>query len=389
MLKAADALAEDGYEVEVVSTRSTAWASAADRDVYERRGGKWRWTVVDYRKESAPGTYLRTGLRQRLARALATRLSRIPLVVANRAFARVHDELVAAVRGTGADFFYGGTTGGIAATAAAAGSRPYALDLEDFYSGDGTEGSPDEKLATRVESAVLKGARFLTAGSEAIAEAYRDKYALTPVPIHNTFSLPTETPDFASSRTGPLRLYWFSQTIGSGRGLEEAIEALGVSGIDARLHVRGVLASGFDVRALAATKAPRLSIEVLEPGLPDEMTRLARGYDVGLSLEQRVSRNRELCLTNKAFIYMLAGLALAMTTTAGQRPLVDRLHEHAVTVPPGDVDALASGLARLSNERGWLAKCRRASWEAASSRWHWEHAEERGKLLDLVRDAWS
>ena len=30
MLKAADALAEEGYDVEVVSTRSTAWAVEAD-----------------------------------------------------------------------------------------------------------------------------------------------------------------------------------------------------------------------------------------------------------------------------------------------------------------------------------------------------------------------
>jgi glycosyltransferase involved in cell wall biosynthesis len=387
MLKAADALSEEGYEVEVVSTLGTTWASTADRDVYARRAGKWRWTVVDYRKKTAPGTYLQSGIRQRLARALAGRLSRVPRRVARRAFGRVHDELVRAAGATGADFFYGGTSGGIAATAEVAGSRPYALDLEDFYSGDCAPGSLDARLASLIESSILKDARFLTAGSEAIAEAYRATYGVPPVPIHNTFSLPKAAPDFASRADGPLRLYWFSQTIGAGRGLEQAIEALGISGIEAVLHLRGVPSVGFDARALAAAKAPRLVVETLSPGLPDEMTELASGYDVGLSLEQRVSRNRELCLTNKAFLYMLAGLALALTSTPGQRSLASELEESAVIVPPGDVSSLASALSRLANDPERLLRYRRASWEAATRRWHWEHPEERGKLLQLFREA--
>jgi len=38
-----------------------------------------------------------------------------PFRLATQAFARVHGELVCAALATSADFFYGGTTGGIAA----------------------------------------------------------------------------------------------------------------------------------------------------------------------------------------------------------------------------------------------------------------------------------
>ena len=44
--------------------------------------------------------------------------------------------------------------------------------------------------------------------------------------IHNTFPLPARTPNPARLDPRRLRLYWFSQTIGPGRGLEDAIRAL-------------------------------------------------------------------------------------------------------------------------------------------------------------------
>jgi len=44
MLKAADALAEEGH---VVSTRATPWASDADAAVLKRRRDRWQWSVVD------------------------------------------------------------------------------------------------------------------------------------------------------------------------------------------------------------------------------------------------------------------------------------------------------------------------------------------------------
>ncbi|HLE71435.1 MAG TPA: hypothetical protein VJH87_17270 [Vicinamibacteria bacterium] len=390
MLKAADALAEEGYEVAVVSTRSTPWAAEADLDVRNRRRERWKSIVIDYSRSGRPLLYVKSGLRRRIARALAARTREAPYRLATRAFARVHEELVSAAFATSADFFYGGTTGGVAAAfeAARRADRRYALDLEDFFSGEPPEGSLDQKLAERIEREILPGARFLTASSRPIAEAYAAKYGVTAATIHNVFPLPARPPDLESRPEGPLRLYWFSQTVGPGRGLEEAIAAAGVSGIEGELHLRGAIAESYreTLRKLAREKAPRLALTMHPPGPPDEMTALASAFDIGLSLEQPLSLNRPLCLTNKALVYLLAGLALVMTDTPGQRPLRDELGDQALVVSPGDVQALAAGFRRFANDRRYLLDCQRASWKAAATRWHWEHSEERGKLLRLFEE---
>ncbi|MGH9388388.1 MAG: glycosyltransferase [Vicinamibacteria bacterium] len=390
MLKTADALAEEGYDVKVVSTRSTAWAAEADCSVEERRPGKWRSFVVDYSRWRRPLLYGKTGLRRRIARALAARTREAPFRLATRAFARVHDELVSGAIATSADFFYGGTTGGIAAACEAArrAGRPYALDLEDFFSGEPPEGSLDRKLAERIERETLPGARFLTASSGPIADAYAAKYQVTAATIHNVFPLPDRPPDLESRREGPLRFYWFSQTIGPGRGLEEAIAAAGVSGIEGELHLRGAIAASYreTLRKLAREKAPRLALTMHPTGPPDAMISLASAFDIGLSLEQPVSLNRPLCLTNKALVYLLSGLALVMTDTPGHRPLREELGDKGLVVPPADVVGLAQGFRRFARDRKYLLECRRASWTAAATRWHWEHPEERGKLLRLFEE---
>ncbi len=178
MLKAADALAGEGYEVIVVSTSSTAWAEDADFDVLARRLGRFRSETIDYSRGNRPGLYLKSGLRRRIARAIASRAKDVSYRLATRAFTRVHEELTLAALGTWADFYYGGTTGGIAAAfeAASQSGQPYALDLEDFFSGEPPEGSLDARLAERIEREILPGARFLTASSGPIAEAYTKKY---------------------------------------------------------------------------------------------------------------------------------------------------------------------------------------------------------------------
>jgi hypothetical protein len=390
MLKAADALAGAGHRVRVVSTRHVDWAAAADLDARRSREGRWDWVAIDYRRHRAPRTWLWTGARMRIARGLAARLgpARLPVAVAACALSRAHPELLRAALAVPADLFYGGSVGALAA-AAAAGRRsgvPYALDLEDFHAAEAERG-PGSALAhalvARVERAALPGAAWLTAGSGPIASAYRDAYGVAATAIHNTFPLPRAAPALARTAGRGLSLYWFSQTIGPGRGLEDAVCAMGLAGIPGELHLRGRAVVPYldALRRLAAGAAPALRIVHHEPAPPDAMGDLCAPHDVGLSLEQPQVLNRDLCLTNKVFTYMLAGLPVVLTATRGHRALAGDLEEGALTYPAGDIGALARGLERWAGDDALLARARRASWEAARRRWHWEHAEERGALL--------
>jgi glycosyltransferase involved in cell wall biosynthesis len=391
MLKSADAFAAAGFEVRVVATCHEPWAVETDRDVRSRRA--WPVEVVDYRRGARALTYWRTGARYRAARTAAALRgpARSPLGLVARAFGRVHPELVRAATSAPADLLYGGTTGALAAVAEAARrlSIPYGIDLEDWHSGEssGRDAPLDNALAARVEASVLRDASFATTSSEPIAAAYRDRYGVEPAVVHNTFPLPPEPPDFSRRDPSTLRLYWFSQTIGPGRGLEEAVVAAGLAGITAELALRGRAQPGYleALRALAAAHAPRLAVVHHAPASPDAMIDVARGYDVGLALELMAVPNRQLCLTNKAFTYILAGVAVAISDTPGQHALGVDLGHGAALVAPADPDALAAALARWSAEPAALDCAKRASWQAATRRWHWEHPLEEGALLNLVR----
>jgi glycosyltransferase involved in cell wall biosynthesis len=392
MLKAADALAADGYLVRGVATSHEPWAVDADSDVRSRRS--WPVATIDYRRGAGPA-YWRTGVRFRGARLAASALGavRAPFPLVARAFSRVHSELVRAVVAERSGFIYGGTTGALAAVAESARRRgiPYAVDLEDLHSGEtsGPDAPLVDALAARVEASVIPGAAFVTTASEEIGHTYRARHGIVPTVIHNVFPLPAVTPDFARRDPATLRVYWFSQTIGPGRGIEDAIAALGLADVRARLTLRGRPRPGYldSLRGLAAQCAPLTELVHEPPGPPDAMVDLARGQDVGLALEEMTPLNRQLCVTNKAFTYILAGIAVAISDTPGQHALGLDLGEGAALVPPGDVDALARAFARWAAEPARLECAKRSAWNSAVRRWRWDHELERQRLCALVRGA--
>jgi glycosyltransferase involved in cell wall biosynthesis len=161
---------------------------------------------------------------------------------------------------------------------------------------------------------------------------------------------------------------------------------MGVANVAGELHLRGRPIPDFcnSLNARAVSEAPRLKIIYHEPAPPDRMIELAAPYDVGLATEPGFSVNNGLALSNKAFTYMLAGLAIAVSETDGQRPIADDLGKAASVFSPGDAASLARGLRRWVDSPETLAAAKSASWQAAVRRWHWEHPLERGALLDAV-----
>jgi glycosyltransferase involved in cell wall biosynthesis len=395
MVKAADALHEAGYRVRVVC--SSSMPSYAEIDAHLMRARSWQVDTVHIGWDGGSVRRAATALAQRAAgRAVAVLgVARAPLDVVAQAFGRTHASLRALACAEPADLYYGGTAGALAATAQAARAQrvPYGLDLEDFHSAE-QDDSADARRAheqiDRVERAVMPGAAFLTTGSEAMAEAYQRLRGQRPIAINNVFPLPATPPNPASHSASPLRLYWFSQTIGPGRGLEEAVRAAGLVDAPLELHLRGGPVQGYidALRALAAQVAPRLMITQHAPEPPDPIELCRRGgYDVGLALEQTHVFNRTVCVTNKSFTYLAAGLAVAFTDTPGQHALALDVGEGAFLYPPGDAQALADGLARWANDRTALAAAKQAAWRAAARRWHWDHPLEKGALLDAVARA--
>jgi hypothetical protein len=394
MVKAATALADAGYEVHVVSTSHISRLREYDASLAASQA--WTWESVDWGRDVNQLLWLRTGVAHRFAIAATTAVSaeRVPVNLAACAYARPHAQLLARLKAIDADLYYGGAGGGIAAAALAARHRGvgYAIDVEDFHSAEmasGALGRNRAALVNRIERDVLPGARFVTAGSAAIADAYRRRHRVPVTAVCNTFPLPPRPPGLAPRSSGPLRLYWFSQTIGGGRGLEDVIRAIGASRLDAELHLRGTSANGYvdGLRLFALSNAPRLKLHIHAPAPPQQMIDLCAGYDVGLAVEPGTSENNALALSNKALTYVLAGLPVVITDTPGHRPLIDTLRRAAIVYQPGDIAELASALTHIATDGGWHSNARADAWQAALSRWHWEHQADRGTLLSSVAAA--
>lgn len=388
MLKAADALTCAGYAVRVVSVNHTAWSTATDAAL--KRTRPWPSSIVDY--SAATGGLLRftSGARLRSAQALASAAgpARVPLGVAVRAFSRVHDELVREATAAPADLVYGGSTGALAAVAQAARRLgvPYGIDFEDFHSGElaGPGGALANALAARVEAEVIRGAAFTTAGSPMIAEAYAERYGVRPLPIHNTFSIaPSAAP---ARRDGPLRLYWFSQTLGPQRGIEDVVRAAGQARVAVELHLRARAIPAYldTLRRLHTEVAPRLELVLHDPIDPDEMVTASQDFDAGLACEEPEPLNRRLCLTNKIFTYLAAGIPMLMSRTPAQARMEASLGEAAFGYECGDVAGLASLIRRLASDAQLRVRSRAAARAAAETRWHWEHPDDRGALLGAI-----
>lgn len=388
MLKAADAFHAAGYRVRVISTRTGGWTAAADDAIAASR--PWEWRVVSYDRSEASATWLRSGARHKAARAFAALVTSVPHSVATAAFARVHRELVDAILEQPADLIYGGTTGAIAA-AAEAGRRSgsaFAVDFEDYHCAEHEPAGGDvsNALGRLVMQWASEGAAFVTAGSAAIAGACREELGIAAIPIHNVFPLPAAAPHRREELLQPFSTYWFSQTIGAGRGLEDVVRALGATARPASINLRGCARPGYvaGLTELARTKAPRVDIRVMPPIAPARMVDECRTFDVGISSEPGRVRNNALALSNKATTYPLAGLPVLMTDTIGQRPLADDLGKGALRFAPGDYERLAEQLLPLMTNRERLAAAGEASWQAARRRWHWDHELERGALLAAV-----
>lgn len=387
LIKEADALVEVGHQVHVLCSHLIPWADAADKLLLSKRG----WTCSYVGGERGSLLYWWTRLRYSIIRRVSA-----PSTVGwfgARALCRVTPELSAAAARCDADLYVAHYTGALAAAVRAATRTKslVAFDAEDFESGYHDRNRGPQKidlLIEDVERKYLPSCCYITAASPGIATAYREKYGIPmPTSILNVFSLAERPPQFRmTDSSGPLRVYWFSQTVGLGRGLEDMIRALGtLRDCAIELHLRGLARPDAwkQLQSLAAANGvPPRTIILHAPAAPNEMIRAAAEFDVGLALEQPGSLNRDVCLTNKIFSYLLAGNAIAATATTGQRPIVEGIGKAGFLYAPGDIHALANGLRLWSQNREQLQQARWEAWSWATRSFNWDL--EKTKLLDVV-----
>jgi hypothetical protein len=98
-------------------------------------------------------------------------------------------------------------------------------------------------------------------------------------------------------------------------------------------------------------------------------------------------RSRDLTVTNKILHYLLGGLAVVASDTAGQREVAEKAPEAVTLYQSGSPEALAKALDCLVGAPDRLARAKAAALQAAEATFCWER--QQGVLLEAVALALS
>lgn len=260
-----------------------------------------------------------------------------------------------------------------------------AFDLEDWYSEDLLPEARQKRpiqLLKQVEKIALDKGAYVVTTSHALAGALYQNYGgRKPQVIYNVFPSPN-LPLAEKAFTAPVKLFWFSQTIGPGRGLEAFIALIAGFKTGLELHLLGAVTATYQAHLsnLLAVQH-KLYFHSLVP--ENELIGKIARYDIGLALEDSQPPSRNYTVTNKFFQYLQAGLPVIATDTAGQR-------EAFAEFGPGimlDEQTLANNASALelwlNNPAGLAAAAQKA--REAASKYNWK--TESVKLLKFVADA--
>ena len=386
-MKEADALSANGHSVRVVTTSTRPEYARYDSELI--KGKQWRHMVIAADRSSLRGQlrWLTTGVAQRFARALL-RLGVKSRLVRDTAASRYGRALEQGVAVEAADVVIGHNLAALGPAARAAhriGAR-LGFDIEDLHVevlADCDANDLERVLIASVEREYLPRCQFLTASSPGIAAEIARRYDVPePQVVLNVFpwgDRPTRVIEVRDRQRDLPSLYWYSQTIGPDRGLEDAVDAVARIGMPVHLHLRGEISDHY--RTALVARATRLGISgalhLHESASPTMMIELAAEHDIGLALEQPTTVNRDLCITNKLFTYMVAGIAVAATDTVGQRAVLHEVPDVGFLYRPGDVNGLAAGIRALVESPSRLALAKRQSADAARQRFCWEVERDR------------
>jgi glycosyltransferase involved in cell wall biosynthesis len=392
VLKEADALHGAGYDV----TAIVCDYNDALRQTDDAIEAAVPWKVIRVPRARDEGIVARmaTGL----AKVLSAVGIAVPLGVAARSARTPVAALLRRAPEVHADLYIAHYVAALPAVAAAARRHGALLgfDAEDFHSGEGT-GAPGDafrmKMIEIVERDVLPSCSHLTAAAPLIGKAYAARYGLAePVTVLNVFPLsmapPRPRPVPAGEGTRTVSAYWFSQTIGLDRGLQAFIQAMARTDAHVTLDIRGSNRWGHGDTLLALARSLGLAdrVKLLPMAPPGDMVRLAADYDVGLSLETDISENRRICLTNKIFTYLLAGVPVVMSDTPAQKLLATDLGAAARLCDLADPAGLTATLDALASPTV-LAEASAAAWRLGHERYNWE--KEQDVLLQSVAAAFA
>jgi len=381
VVKEATTLGQNGYDVTIVGVRNSHMAERADAQIV---------ATAPFRNRSLnllPGSgwhSFRERLEVRFRRTLAHRFGwhSIGSLGPSRA-------LLAAAASTEADLTICHNELGLwAGTELLANTRLVAADIEDWHSEDLLPSARKTRplaLLRRIEQKILCHAQYTTTTSNSLADGiHREFGGKLPEVITNSFPL---GPVRSAEENESPRILWFSQTIGPGRGLENFLSDWSESQSGGTVTLVGSPVSDTYLESLRGSlpDCSRNRLIYRKYVNPSELPGLIASYDVGLALEPKTPRNKDLTISNKILQYLNAGLAIFATPTQGQREVLSYEAAAGCLLHFNKESSELSLLRSILADQRRLKSMQRASRRLAAARYCWEREEPR--LLELVSRA--
>jgi glycosyltransferase involved in cell wall biosynthesis len=256
---------------------------------------------------------------------------------------------------------------------------PFALDIEDYHPGEN-----DDEQAAIIVTSLMSKLLPLTAYTSFASPLIRDyckKFLapgmVSPVVINNVF--PSQAfPAPSTPSGGKMRIVWFSQNIGAGRGLEEMIPCMEEFADRIEVTLIGDPRHPFCEDLTSA----RPFISILRPLSQDQLYKTIGTFDIGVAPEPGKDLNNGLALSNKIWTYFQGGLFILASDTPAQSAFISEHPGHGICVVL-DRTVVARALGDLIDRLSEIRSAKDARYERAKQ-FGWE--KESLGLLNIWRE---
>lgn len=376
MLKSAMTLSELGYDVTVIYARISSWANEFDSQIFESNE-RIKWIGVGLLNgKSIFNYYFR--VRQFLWKLLEQLISCKYLSTA-RGFTMYSQELEKTALQHKADLYIGHNLGALRAVVIAAEkiNSLSIFDFEDYHRGEHHKESIIYQLVKKYESVYVPRLNYSTASSYLITELYKSTFQEIRIQtVLNVFSVKNAVDQIKPYSSTPLKLLWFSQFVGFQRGLQNVLKAISYFGkSEIQLTIIGNCNSEvkkYFLKLISDLQISEYDINFCEVVPEIELFRIMETHHVGIAAEMVNVLNREVCLTNKVFCYMLGGLALAVSNTKAQIELLTASKKIGFVYDTNDEQTLVDGLRKYIQYPELLQNDRENSLLLAKETYNWE-----------------
>jgi glycosyltransferase involved in cell wall biosynthesis len=259
------------------------------------------------------------------------------------------------------------------------------LDIEDYHPGEIPYFNQKHETKNRIliMKRLLEKADHVMYASPLIMEEClklmnnKIDIAKKSTVINNSFSQKEFV--FQEVTSKKMKLVWFSQNIAKGRGLERIIPVLNKFSEQVELHLIGNLYTDFKEEVIEKYQ------DLIVVHLPMPQTALnsfLANYDIGLAIEvESADYNRQICLTNKIWAYLQAGLTILATNTPAQKEFI-RTHDKNGIIVELTEQSLKEQLSFLVNNIEAIRKEKAERFEYAKQ-FSWEVEQEKLKKITL------